>query len=231
MMQFNLLPDVKTEFIKAQRLKRLVIAVSFLVTAVAVLIFIALFLFVDVAQKKHLNDLSSDISTSSAQLKGSTNLNEILTIQNQLETVPKLQAETPKASQLVTYLTQLTPTKATISSLQLNLTANTLSITGNADSLATVNQFVDALKFTTYTTGTIKTKTNAFSSVVLSAFGYSSSAPIPASNTITFNFEPVIFENTQKVTLTVPSETSTRSIQDQPTLFAKSATSSTGGTQ
>ena len=55
MIQLNLLPDVKLEYIKAQHLRRLVLSVSVLVTLAAVVILMLLLVF-DLAQKKNLSD-------------------------------------------------------------------------------------------------------------------------------------------------------------------------------
>ena len=72
---------------------------------------------------------------------------------------------------LFTYLTQLTPNTATISQLSLSFSADSISLTGQADSLATVDQFVDTLKFTTYSLGSSTQTSPAFSNVVLTSFG------------------------------------------------------------
>lgn len=58
MIQFNLLPDVKLAFIKARKLKRLVMVGAASVTSVSLAVVILLFIFVNVAQKKHLSDIS-----------------------------------------------------------------------------------------------------------------------------------------------------------------------------
>jgi Tfp pilus assembly protein PilN len=232
MIEFNLLPDVKLQFIKAQRLKRLVIAFSTLISIVALVIFVLLLLFVDVAQKKHLRDIDHDISTNSSKLTSNTNLNKILTIQNQASSLPALEAQDPVVSRLFGYMTELTPLQASVSSLNVDYTQNTITVTGAADSLATVNQFVDTLKFTTYKSATASS-TPAFSTVVLSSFGYSqgTSNAQPANYTITFSFDPTIFSNAAaNVTLTVPTITTTRSITGQPTdLFEKATTSTPSG--
>ena len=67
MIQLNLLPDIKLEFIKAQRSRRLVFGVAFLSTAVAVGLLILL-LGIGALQKKHINDLSRDITANSSEL-------------------------------------------------------------------------------------------------------------------------------------------------------------------
>lgn len=231
MTQFNLLPDVKAQYIKAQRTKGLFISLSVLVGLVALAIFVLLLLFVDVAQKKHLGDINRDIASNSAQLKSNSNLNKILTVQNQDQTLPLLEAQNPVSPRVFSDLAQLTPAQASIASTNVDFGQHQFTITGSADTLATVNKLVDTIKNTTYK-DTNNKNTNAFSSVVLSSFGYSSGSTgnKPANYTITFGFDPAIFDTTNSGVLTVPPIITTRSDTAQLTdLFQKSnATSSTG---
>jgi hypothetical protein len=221
MIQVNLLPDVKQEFVKVNRTKRMVIAVSALVASVLLLIFILLLTW-DGLQKKNLNDIDSDITTNKSQLTGMTNLSKILTIQNQLTSLPALDAQKPVVSRLFNYLSQITPTSATISSFNVDFGAHTAIITGNADSLATINVFADTLKFTTYSTGGKTGQTLAFSDVVLSAFAVTNTG---TTYTLTFNYNPSLFDSSDQITLTVPTEVTTRSETDQPADLFKKATS------
>lgn len=213
MIQFNLLPDVKLEYIKTERLKQLVVTVSFLASAAALALLIILVLTVDVWQKKSLSDLSNDIATSSKQLRSTPDLSKILTVQNQLGQLTTLHDQKYVDSRLFGYLSQVTPTQATISTMNTDNTQNTMSISGDAPSLDVVNTFVDGLKFTKYTVAGSTESQNAFSNVVLSTFGRSGEG---ASYTITLSFDPVIFSNANKVTLKVPDIVSTRSVIEQP---------------
>lgn len=213
MVQFNLLPDVKLEYIKTERLKKLVLSVSVIAGAAALFIFLLLVLTVDVWQKKTINDLSGDIKTSSKKLEDTPNLNKILTIQSQLNSLDSLHAEKPVASRMVDFLGQVTPNNATISDLKADFGENSLSVSGNAPSLDIVNAFIDGLKFTTYTTTANKSSQKAFSDVVLSQFTRDASK---ASYTITLTFDPAIFDGSSDVTLKVPNQITTRSIIEQP---------------
>jgi hypothetical protein len=100
-----------------------------------------------------------------------------------------------------------------------------MNIQGTADSLKTINTFIDTLKFTTYKTGVQSNKTTAFSSVIETAFGVSSEAGAKnnqkASYQLTVQFDPVLFSNMQNVELVVPQGLSTtRSVLNDPgTLF------------
>jgi hypothetical protein len=206
MIQFNLLPDVKLEFMRAQRFKHLMLTVSFISSAVALGVLVLALSSVYVVQKKAMNDLNNDIATNSATLKNTPNISDILTVQSQLNSLSALNNQKPVASRLFGYLAKLTPKKATISDLQVNYSLNTMTISGNAPSLDVVNTFIDGLKFTSYTTTDSAVPTPAFSAVVLSAFSRSSKT---ATYSITLSFDPAIFNTTKDVTLTVSGQDST----------------------
>lgn len=227
MIQFNLLPDVKLEYIKARRTQRLVLIIATVLASVAFAIFVILFLIVNVAQKKHLNDLNNDIRTDTATLQAIPNIDKILTVQNQLNSLTELHEADPATARLFSYLGQLTPSQATISSVKADFTANTISIEGGANALSTVNQFVDTLKFTTYTTNENTTPQKAFSDVVLASFAKTDKG---VTYQIDFKFDPMIFDNTLQVQLVVPKIISTRSETEKPTdLFQEAETTNGAG--
>lgn len=217
MIQLNLLPDVKLEYIKAQRQRSLVISVSVLITAATVII-LALLLAADGLQRKHLKDLSNDISSKSSELQHEPQIDKMLTVQNQLERLTSLHSNKPAASRVFDYLNQITPAQVNITDFKIDFTQQTATITGTSDSLANVNKYIDTLKFTKYTTDTNKTPAQAFSNVVLSNFSLSTSQNPgqAASYTITLSYDNVIFNITQNVKLTVPNQVSTRAQIDQP---------------
>lgn len=215
MIQFNLLPDIKQQYMKAQRQKHMVVFISTLSMIIAVAIFVVLLLVTQLWQKKSISDLNGDIKKYSSELSSTDDFSKILTVQNQLTSLPALHDKKAVASRLSGYMTQLTPAKANVSKLDVDFAQNTISISGSADSLATVNTYVDTLKFTTFSAaGDDTQKDSAFSSVVLSAFGKNSGA---TTYTITASFDPIIFSGEQEVILTVPQITSSRSATEQPT--------------
>ncbi len=222
MVEFNLLPEVKLQYLRAKKQEHLVLSISIFAGAVSLAIFIFLLVFTGVIQRSTINNLSSQINQSTATLSSNKNLNKILTVQNQLKTLPSLEAQTPVVSRLFNYISQITPPNATISTLSVDFTTDNISVSGGADSLATVNTYIDTLKYATYNNQTNNTKNNqAFNSIDLSSFGYSSasSGASPAQYSITFNFSPTLFSSTDKVTLVIPNEITTRSIINQPKLF------------
>lgn len=223
MIQFNLLPDVKVEYIKARRTKRLVLMISALLGSVAFAVFVILFLVVNVWQQQHLKALNKDIATNTATLKAIPDIDKVLTVQNQLNSLTSLHEQDPATERLFTYLGQVTPAQATISDFDADFVSGTMSISGSANALSTVNQFVDTLKFTTYTTDKNPEPQKAFSDVVLSSFGVSNTGV--ASYQIDLKFDETIFDNTLKVQLAVPKIISTRSETEKPAdLFKQTGT-------
>jgi hypothetical protein len=227
MTQFNLLPDVKIEYIKTKYRKRLIMLISIIASAVTFGVFVLLFLFVRVSQPKHIRDLDKDIKTNVSKIQSTPDLDKVLTIQNQLNSLPGLHDQKVESSRLIDYLTMLTPNQATLSTVDTDFAVNTMTIRGSADSLITVNKFVDTLKFTDYKVNAEGgPEGKAFKDVVLRSF---SMAGTPGqSNIVTFDislaFEPIIFtqvkdvkpDATQPVSLTVPKIISTRSETEKP---------------
>lgn len=213
-IQFNLLPDIKVEYLKAKRQQHLVVLVSVVAGIIALTIFVLLISVVYGVQKKNLSDLNADIKSSSSELQNTKDLTKILTVQNQLRALPGLHQKKTVSSRLYDYLSQVTPLGASIAKLDVDFSVDTLEVSGSASDLATVNKYADTLKFTKYTTKTQKGEKNAFTNVVLSNFTVDAKS---TTYSITLKFDPLIFNETQTVTLTVPNIISTRSEVDKPT--------------
>lgn len=228
MIQFNLLPDVKLDYIRTRKTKRSVITVATIVAASALGILLILFFVVNVVQKQQLKHLNNDIKRDIATLQGTKDLDKVLTIQNQLGSLPKLHDDKPVTSRFFGYLSQLTPTAATIAEAKLDYETNTISVSGGADSLTTVNKYVDTIKFTDYTMGNMPDKKKAFSEVVLSEFTKTEKG---VTYKIDYKFDPMIFSSEDEVKLIVPNIVSTRSTTEKPTELFQQSTTKTQGSQ
>lgn len=203
MVQFNLLPDVKLEYVKTQHTKRFLTLLSFAASAAGIAILLVALVTVDVVQKKSLHDENSDITRYSAQLKSVPNLNKILTVQNQLNTLTSLHEQKPVTSRLFTYIADVTPSQAELNNLEIDYGTNTLTIGGKAPTLDVVSTFTDTLKATQYNVAgsSSSSPVHAFSSVVLTSFGRDQDG---ATFTITCSFDPTIFNTDDTISLTVP---------------------------
>ncbi|HSD56395.1 MAG TPA: hypothetical protein VLA92_04560 [Candidatus Saccharimonadales bacterium] len=212
-VQFNLLPDIKIEYLKAKRQQHMVVLISVLASVVAISVFVLLISVVYGLQKKNLNDLNADIKSSSKELQETKDLNKILTVQNQLKALPGLHDNKLVTTRMYDYFTQATPVAASLSKLDADFTLNTMTISGSASDLTTVNTYVDTLKFTKFTTKTQTDGKNAFSDVVLSTFTRDEKG---ATFSIALKFDPLIFSNNETVELTIPQTITTRSEVDKP---------------
>jgi Tfp pilus assembly protein PilN len=229
MIQFNLLPDVKLDYIRARRTKRTVMLSSILIAGASVALFLLFFSVVNVAQKQHLKHLQNDIDTSKKELQAKPDLAKILTIQNQLGSLPSLHQQKPVATRAFTYIQQLTPQNVSISSFTVNFTDQTVKIEGSADALSSVNTFADTLKFTNFTVVNSQNSDNnanptsesspAFTDVVLSSFDVakvSQDKKKAITYTITLTYKPEIFSGDKDVKLLVTSKITTRSETEKP---------------
>lgn len=203
MIQLNLLPDVKIAFIKAKAQKHLVMLGSFVVGGATLAIFVLLFVYVNLVQSTHLKDLSGDIVTSSEELTGTKNLNQILTIQKQLTSIDDLHAKKPATDRLVGYIAITTPTTVSLGQYDVDFTTSAITITGKSTSLSNINAYVNTLKSIQYVTKEDKEPKKAYDEVVLTNF-------TPGANETTFSislkFDPVIFDSSQEVSLSLPNQ-------------------------
>lgn len=202
MIQFNLLPDVKIQYIKTKRMKRFIIAASLLTIGLSVFITALAAGYVQ-TQKKYISDLDRDIASLKADIEAIPELSKILTIQNQLNALPALYDARPAVTRLPDYLDQTTPSDVGLTELKLDFSLNTLEITGHTDTLEQVHRYVNTLKSTVFRVKTDDTQSdaaNAFSDVVMSKFGRDKDG---ASFTVTLTFDPAIFDGTKNVELVV----------------------------
>ncbi len=200
MVQFNLLPDIKLQYIKAQRTRHLVAFVATMASVISIgLLLLALF-FVYGVQKQLIRNLDNKIAKSSSSLKKVEDVDKILTIQNQLSSLTTLHEGKPTASRVFGYLQKTTPGQVSLNKLQLDFSTSTITVGGTAPSLDAVKVYADALKTAKYTVGSDTTKTSAFTEVVLTSFSRDDKG---ASFTITAKFSADLFDTTKTVNLEV----------------------------
>lgn len=212
MIQFNLLPDVKLQFVKTQRTKRLLTLISILVSIGSLTVLVLSFLTVNVVQKKSMSDLNNDVAKYSSQLKNIKDLDKILTVQNQINTLSSLHDQKPVTSRLFGYIGQVTPVNASLTKMTLDYSNQSLALGGSAPSLDVISTYTDTLKATMYKLAGSNTSTHAFKDVVLSSFGRDDKG---ATFTITCTFDQAIFDTKNNVTLVVPQTTAV----DQASIF------------
>lgn len=190
-VQFNLLPDSKLEYKRAEHTKKLVFTSAFIASATSLAILLIMLGFVDGIQKKLMNDAAARVDKASSQLQ-SLKIDKIITVQSQLKALPGLHQNKHITSRIYTYLPKITPPDVSINKLDMDLTQNTMVLSGTAGSQQSINTFIDTLKFATYTLGSGSVKAPAFQSVVESGFNIN---PGSVGYTISMNFDPKLFAN------------------------------------
>ena len=223
MIQFNLLPDVKINYIRAKRVKRLITVTSLLIIGFSLFVTASIATNVFVIQRRHISNINEDIQSYTQQIEAVEEVNRILTVQNQLRTITQLHDQKPVVSRLFSFIETITPSNISMSRLNVDLERDTMVITGQGSDLATVNKFVDTLKFTQYQfvdeteedelqlIGVAEEK--AFQDVVLSSFNR---GPDEVTFRIELVFLPIIFDSQDEVVLIVPEQITTRSELERP---------------
>lgn len=213
-VEFNLLPDVKMDVVKASRTRNTIVSISFLASAASLAILVLLLFTVYIVQNKQLSDANKEIETANNTLKDINGLDKILTVQKQLQTLPGLHQDKHISTRLFTYLPQVTPTNVSIGSLSIDMAANVMQISGTAKSQHAVNTFIDTLKFTKYITSADNSPKDAFPTVIETNFALSGAQ---VTYLLDVHFDPALFSNKQPApTLQVPTITTTRSVIDNP---------------
>lgn len=206
MVQFNLLPDVKLQYVKARRTKYLITFLSTVIGGAALAILLFTLFFVKVVQQKSINDLNDDIKKYTVVLNETKDLDKMLTVQNQLGTLTSLHESKPVTSRVFTYLTQVTPAAVSLNQLTIDFSAGTMSVGGTAQSLESVKLYADTFKSATFTVEGSDTQKKAFDDVVLSSFSKNEKG---ATFTLTMTYDQALFDVSQNVTMVVPAQANT----------------------
>lgn len=149
MIQLNLLPDLKKEYIHAQKTKGMVISASVLVTLGAIGLSILLFVYVTFVQQLQIGLATDDIERKAQQLREITDVDKYLTVQHQLVSLPQLHDEKGAYSRLFDFLSVMNPSppnNVALNNLQVLTLDNSIVLSGTTATFETLNVFVDTLK-------------------------------------------------------------------------------------
>jgi len=148
MIQLNLLPDLKKEFIEAQRARNRVIAMSILVCIVVVGATLLAGFYVYGIQNVQIALINSGISDNTKKLKSVKDINKYLTLQSQLAALPDLHSNKNVYSRIFDFLPTLNPSapnNVKLSSVQVSDTNKTITFSGTTSTFLAMNTFKDAL--------------------------------------------------------------------------------------
>ena len=134
MIEINLIPDIKQEMIRAQKLRNTAIGIS-IMSAVAACGVVALLALLVGAQSLRENIARTEISKQFSQLQGTEDIDKALTIQSQLASISELNEKKTIDSRLfdiVAAINPPAPNSIKYSSISLDPASKTLSIEGTA---------------------------------------------------------------------------------------------------
>jgi Tfp pilus assembly protein PilN len=226
MIQLNLLPDLKKEFLKSQKTKGVVISGSILVTIGALGLSALLFVYVTFLQQIQIGLATDDIKAKESQLKAIPDVDKYLTIQAQLASLPDLHNNKGSYSRLFDYLGVINPSapnNVNLSNLQLSTADKSIALTGTTASFETLNVFVDTLKNAQVgykKEGQTDTTTEKmFDQVLVQSSGF---ARIGSQNLVSFSIKTVYKDSAFDVRNSdakagVPNITTTQSVTQSPT--------------
>ena len=145
MIEINLIPDVKQELIKAQRIRSTVIAVSIVVGVISVAIVVILAIYIFGVQTVRSGISDNAIKQGSDKLASVQGLSEMLTIQNQLTKISSLNSGKNIYSRtfgLISAIIPPSPNDVQISDFKIDSTSKLITIEGQAlNSYAAVEVF------------------------------------------------------------------------------------------
>lgn len=154
MIEINLVPDVKQELLRAQRVRSTVISVAILVGIGSIALVVVLGIWVFGVQTARGAISDNTIKTQSQKLAAVPDISNTLTIQNQLGLLTKLHASKHVDSRIFDVLTTINPpvpNDIAINKLELDTTNNTIAITAQAangyPALEVFKKTIDATTF------------------------------------------------------------------------------------
>lgn len=210
MIEINLLPDVKLEFIKAQRIRSKVILSSLIIGVTSVAIVVSLVIYVFGVQS--LRGIAADkaIDQKSAKLSTIDDLPKILTIQNQLAKMSELNSDKKMDSRvfdLIKVIIPPAPNNVQISDMVVNPENTTITINGQAknsyEALEVFKKIIEGA-MVKYTDSNKENKEVVLASSINtgnSSYGEDSSGQKVLRFTLSFVYAPELFSQETKNTV------------------------------
>lgn len=151
MIGLNLLPDIKKEFIAAQRTRNFVISLSILAVIIAGGLTVFLALFVYVGQSTAIGLQKDSINKNHAELASKPEIEKYLTIQSQLEALNSLHGGDNKSiySRIFDYLVKLNPAEphsVSLSSVKVNKEGYVIEMQGTTSDFRSLDVFKNTLE-------------------------------------------------------------------------------------
>lgn len=203
MIEVNLVPDVKQEFIKAQRMRNTVISIATLVAigcGVAVVL-VALYVFGAQGVRGSLADKAIDDGIG--KLQDVEDFDKVLTVQNQLSSISAIHDETKLSARLFTMLAAITPRgddKVTISRFDMDTEEGMITIEGKTahgyKALDVFKKIILATEFVYVEEGDNETKTMALTDEIIDgdrSYGEDENGRRSLQFSFTFSYDENLF--------------------------------------
>lgn len=240
MIELNLLPDIKQEFVHAKRQKRIVIVAMILTSAAAIGIVAVLGFYAYVGQLVRQNLADGEIKDLSGKLQKKKNLVQNLTVQNQLASIQQLHESKGVYGRLFEYLKILnpeTPNNVSISKVSVDSITGTVALEASAKDYPAVTVFKDTLENAklSYVDPETKEKVEPklFTEVIISSptLAQDSAGQQVTAFKVNLTYEPAAFSWTiPKISLKVPKLKTNQSAKGV-SVFADKAPAIEGGAQ
>lgn len=203
MIEINLIPDVKQELIKAERVRSVVISFSILTGIIAIGIVVVLAVYVFGVQTVRSALADDAIKKGAEQLASVEDLSKVLTIQNQLSKINELNDQKKIDSRIFDVLSAVippAPNNIQVSNLVIDAAASTITIEGQTqgyDSLEVFKKTIDGA-VATYTVDEEEQQTDLASEISTSdvSFGEDSTGAKVLRFTLRFTYPEELFSPT-----------------------------------
>ncbi len=246
MIQLNLLPDVKKQLLHSQMQRNLVISICIIITIVAgsVILILGGIMGGQAIQKSNLTQSIADSQDAITKKQSDSQLDEYLTVQNQLSKISSLKNQQLDYSRVFDYLKQLNPAapnSVSLSSVKLaapgvssdasttESTGVTVEMQGETTNYSSLNVFKSTLSLAKFSYApkkgaNIETK-SLFSSVTVTS---SALTDDKLSFSIIAVFDVAVFSSDSvDIKLDIPNETTSDSDRNSPSnIFSSESTSS-----
>ncbi len=221
MIQLNMLPDVKVQYLKTQRTKHLVILGAFGAAAASATLIVVLCFVVFVWDHKTINDMTRDIKKYETQMGDITELEKALTVQFQLRSLEGLHNEKPVTSRATEILSKVVPSEASFNEIKIDTEKHTMVLKGEASNAERANTLADSFKFAHMTEEGVEGRKQPFSAVTLKSYNFDGKK---AKFEVTLNYDEAIFDRTKNIVVAVEAgQNTTGSVLDRPNpLFIQS---------
>lgn len=239
MIEINLIPDVKQEYLKAKRARMLVISGAIIVSIISVVIVLLLAVYLFVFQAVRSQGADTAIKNKQQKITSTADLTNMLTLQSQLANISSLHSKQNISSRMFEVLGAIRPTQpnqVTFSTVKYDAENKTVHIDGQAvNGFVAVDVFKKTIEATTFSyQKDNKTTTRSLANnVTLSnlSYGEDASGAKVLRFTVDFVYDPSLFESSSKnVVVRGPDkQNATDSYKYLPTSLFSSRATDAGG--